>query len=41
VLADGPRRRVIDLDPVEVGLGHRRCITGTAVVSHAMVLGSI
>lgn len=39
MLADGPRRRVIDLAPVEGGPGDRRCITGAAVVGHAVVEG--
>ena len=41
VLADGHRRKVPYVGPVEVGFGNRRCFTGAMVLGNEVLLGAI
>jgi clan AA aspartic protease len=41
VLADGQRRKVPYVGPVEVGFGNRRCFTGAMVLGNEVLLGAI
>jgi clan AA aspartic protease len=41
VLADGHRRKVSYVGPVEVRFGNRRCFTGAMVLGNEVLLGAI
>ena len=41
ILADGHRRKVPYVGPVEVGFGNRRCFTGAMVLGNEVLLGAI